>query len=806
MATFTIGDGGYFATITQALASGRVAPGDTLAFLSGYTTENASVGIENLTFSGDASNTGIALTLDSGILDVTLTGTAPIAVTGNGWNNSITGNDGSNMLAGAAGNDTFNPGDSISPLDGLWGDFMIGGAGNDIFNGGDNPLATVVYAMEGGGAGVSVDLGTGIATDTFGDTDTLNNIRVVVGTLGNDYLAGGSSDETFYPGLGTDTINGGSGFDVLSFDSLNRFFIDREFLNLFPEFAWWDYGGVLGGIAVQFDSEGAGTVFGTSCGCAVDANKVYLDYGGSSFTFTGIEKVVGTGGYDAAVFSGLYAAYTISTDEDQLIVEGPDGRHLLSGFERLQFADGIVTLPISGEPINHAPFLATAIPDQSSPEDAAWNFTLPANTFTDIDGDTLSYSASLINGPIALPEWPLPQWLTFNPRTQTFAGTPPLDFNGSLDLKVTASDGLLSTWDSFRLTITPVNDPPTVAPVAMVDTYSTNEDQALIIGAAGVLLNDTDADNDPLTAVLVSGVQHGTLALYADGSLIYEPAHNYNGLDSFTYKANDGQADSNVVTVSLTVNPVNDAPVAVDDSYITNEDTTLTVAAASLLANDSDADGDALTVSLVSNPAHGEVLSADGTFSYTPEANYNGADSFTYKLNDGQADSNVATVSLTVTNVAPFTNNDSYAVTEHKVLTVNAAAGVLANDSDVDGDPLYAALVSGPAHGKLTLNSDGSFVYKPLGHYNGPDSFTYKAFDGSASSDLTTVSITVNAVNQSLAIRDFNAEANSDILRQHDSDSPAIWTMDGTTLTGGAVPSNPGSDWHVAAAADWHLV
>jgi Putative Ig domain len=151
----------------------------------------------------------------------------------------------------------------------------------------------------------------------------------------------------------------------------------------------------------------------------------YLCHGhsASSFTFTGIEKVVGTSGYynyDTAVFSGLYAAYTISTEGDQLIIEGPDGRHVLSGFERLQFADGIVTLPISGEPTNHQPFLASAIPDQSSPEDAAWSFTLPANTFTDIDGDTLTYRASLINGPIALPEWPLPQWLTFNPATQTF--------------------------------------------------------------------------------------------------------------------------------------------------------------------------------------------------------------------------------------------------------------------------------------------------------------------------------------------------------------------------------------------------
>ncbi len=110
MATFTIGSGGDFATITEALALGSVVPGDTLALLSGYNTETASVGIENLTFSGDASNTGIALTLSTGIMAITLIGSAPIAVTGNGSANSITGNDGSNVLFGSLGNDSINGG------------------------------------------------------------------------------------------------------------------------------------------------------------------------------------------------------------------------------------------------------------------------------------------------------------------------------------------------------------------------------------------------------------------------------------------------------------------------------------------------------------------------------------------------------------------------------------------------------------------------------------------------------------------------------------------------------------------------
>ena len=114
---------------------------------------------------------------------------------------------------------------------------------------------------------------------------------------------------------------------------------------------------------------------------------------------------------------------------------------------------------------------------------------------------------------------------------------------------------------------------PNTAPIANDDAYSTNEDTPLSIGAPGVLGNDTAGT---LTALLVSGPAHGTLTLNANGSFTYTPAANYNGPDSFTYKANDGQADSNVATVVLTVTAVNDAPVAVANSYSTNEDTQLT--------------------------------------------------------------------------------------------------------------------------------------------------------------------------------------------------------------------------------------
>ena len=183
----------------------------------------------------------------------------------------------------------------------------------------------------------------------------------------------------------------------------------------------------------------------------------------------------------------------------------------------------------------------------------------------------------------------------------------------------------------------------------------------------------------PRTGRLGTALARPSIALNGNGSFTYTPGANYNGSDAFTYKANDGQADSNVATVSLTVNPVNDAPVAVADSYSTNEDTALTVTAPGVLGNDTDVDGDALTAILVAGPSHGSLaLNGNGSFTYTPGANYNGSDAFTYKANDGQADSNVATVSLTVNpvNDAPVAVADSYSTNEDTALTVTAP-GVL---------------------------------------------------------------------------------------------------------------------------------
>ena len=154
----------------------------------------------------------------------------------------------------------------------------------------------------------------------------------------------------------------------------------------------------------------------------------------------------------------------------------------------------------------------------------------------------------------------------------------------TLKLGFSAVTGFFTNSHEIRnLTVTVINE----APVAANDTESVDEDNLLTVTTPGVLANDTDSDSDPLTAILVSDVSDGTLALNSDGSFSYTPDAHFNGTDAFTYKANDGTADSNIATVTITVNSQNDAPVANDDSATVAEGgtvTTLVGGATSVLA------------------------------------------------------------------------------------------------------------------------------------------------------------------------------------------------------------------------------
>jgi VCBS repeat-containing protein len=371
-------------------------------------------------------------------------------------------------------------------------------------------------------------------------------------------------------------------------------------------------------------------------------------------------------------------------------------------------------------------------------EDAILNVQVPGILQNDTDPENDIIIAFLVsdvsNGDLTL---------NFN---GAFDYTPNTNYYGTDSFIYKAYDGnSYSNNATVTITINPINDPP----IANNDYYIANEDTTLNIASPGILTNDTDIENDPLTAILIDNVSNGELVFNSNGGFDYTPDLNYAGTDTFTYKANDGLLNSSTATVQITITQVNDPPVANDDYYNVNEDTTLTVSAPGVLQNDTDLENDPLIAILINDVSNGELdLNSNGGFEYTPNNNFVGTDVFTYKANDGSLDSNTATVTITIypINDPPIANDDYYTTDEDVILNITAP-GVLTNDTDAENDPLTASLVDDVSHGSLTLNSNGGFEYSPDINYNGIDTFAYQAYDGNEYSNTATVTITINSIN-----------------------------------------------------------
>lgn len=268
-------------------------------------------------------------------------------------------------------------------------------------------------------------------------------------------------------------------------------------------------------------------------------------------------------------------------------------------------------------------------------------------------------------------------------------------------------------------------------PLAASDSYTVAEDGTLSIAAPGVLGNDSDPDGGTLTAHLASAATQGSVTLNPGGDFSYTPPANFNGSASFSYSASDGVLTSAAATVTISVTPMNDAPLALADSYDATVGSVLNIAAPGVLANDNDVDGDALTASVVSPPASGAlVLNADGSFSYTPGTA--GTVTFTYVAQDASSSSNVATVTLNVTastNQAPIANDDLNLTT---TIGIALVIPVLANDRDADGtlDPATVVVSGKLKKGNTAVaNADGTITYTPRPGFRGTDTFYYTVKD-----------------------------------------------------------------------------
>ncbi|KYN86096.1 hypothetical protein ATY35_14655, partial [Vibrio cidicii] len=443
--------------------------------------------------------------------------------------------------------------------------------------------------------------------------------------------------------------------------------------------------------------------------------------------------------------------------------------------------EATVTVTISA--INDAP-VAKALTITTDEDTASAAISVRSQT-TDVED-------GIPTGDLALVSLPQKGQVTIDQTAGTFVYTPNANENGSDSFTYTIADseGSVSLAATVSVNIGSVND----APVASADTLTFDED---VTSTLDVLSNDSDIEDGSFTASSITlqdlgqgeGVySFATVSVNADGTLNIVPAANVNGQHSFTYTLTDSsQAVSASATVTLNITPVNDAPVAVDNSAQLLEEGSFEV---NVLGNDSDVDtGDSFdltSVKVVDEPAHGRVsVTASGAIVYSPEENYFGEDSFTYTVADAAgAVSNVATVTMTVTpvNDAPMAQAQSQTLDEDKSLVIT----LVGSDIDNDDDTLQYVITEPVSHGVLEQLTNNSWRYTPEADFNGSDFFLFKVNDGELDSTEVRVDLTVNAVNDTPTATDVSATG--------EEETPLTITLNGSDVESSSL------SYHVATA------
>ncbi len=311
----------------------------------------------------------------------------------------------------------------------------------------------------------------------------------------------------------------------------------------------------------------------------------------------------------------------------------------------------------------------------------------------------------------------------YTPTNAAFVGTDTFTYK--------AGDGAQETA-VVTVTIDIVNSAPTTASAA----FQVHHDQTLYPPGLGLTEFVADADWDDLTYTVVSGVSSGTLEMGTDGAFTYTPNEGFVGSDGFTYTVNDGVIDSNLATVTIDV--TNNVPSGVDLTYHMQHDTTFDSGGVGVLSGATDTDGDVLTAAVATQPGNGTLaLAEDGTFTYTPNEDYAGTDSFTFTVNDGAQSSSPSTVTIYVLNETPVSVGATHSVHHGDTLTRWLETW------DPDGDEVTYTVTDQVGHGTLTIGTDGQFTYTPNTGYVGDDTFKYTTSDGIAASEPSTVTIHV---------------------------------------------------------------
>lgn len=350
------------------------------------------------------------------------------------------------------------------------------------------------------------------------------------------------------------------------------------------------------------------------------------------------------------------------------------------------------------------------------------SFTLNRNAsqnliFTATDPDDTEFTFTIVDSPRNGTLWNYPKVATYYP-TNGFAGSDSFTYRAN-DGK---DDGPIAT---VHFTVLDANNPPQASDVSLV----TKVDQP-----ADIELSATDLDGDPLTYTIVRWPDPGRLS-GSGTNYVYQPPAGFLGRDSFEFQVSDGKDSSPVARVSITVTDQNTPPVAHDslEKVLINTPTNITLRA-------TDPESNPLSFHLITRPLNGKLTGKGGVLLYSPNPFFVGSDRFTFRADDGELESDVATVSISVdaANHRPVATNQQVTVLKDTPLAIPLTV------EDLDGDPLLCPILKGPKHGRLA-GLGASFVYTPRAGFTGSDSFTYKAWDGQIYSGEAKVSITVSA-------------------------------------------------------------
>ncbi|MEZ8483170.1 tandem-95 repeat protein [Vibrio splendidus] len=369
---------------------------------------------------------------------------------------------------------------------------------------------------------------------------------------------------------------------------------------------------------------------------------------------------------------------------------------------------------------------------------------------SDIDGDELSVADVSYTGSEGV-------FTDNGDGTYTFA--PNENFNGDVSLDFSVSDGIETVDANIDVTVTDVND----APVAGATSYQMNEDGTITLSPEQLIANSSDVDGEvSLDSVSYSGAD-GILVQNEDGSVTFAPNENFNGDINLDVTVIDDDGATAQTTAGIEVIAVNDAPVAGNVAYSVDEDGSITLSQEQLLANASDVDGDALTASNLSAGDNATVTANDdGSFTITPDADFNGDIDLSFDVSDG-LETVQAGVDLTVNpvNDLPTAEDQNFTVEEDGTL-IFTDADLLAGAADIDGDDLSISDVSYTgAEGVFTDNGDGTYSFAPNENFNGDVNLGFTVTDGTETVDAN-IGVTVTDVNDAPVAGSTSYQMNED--------------------------------------------